>query len=97
MERNSLWHNKGVGCNCREMRVLNKHCSSKCELQTWSVSFEVTKKKGKKDETHKKEARELFLKPLQVFCEGFVCPLLWIMILRIGVVAFSYIFACKVK
>jgi hypothetical protein len=58
------------------MQVLNKHCNSKCELQTWSVSFEVTKKKGRKDETHKKEACELFLKPLQVFSEGFVCPLI---------------------
>jgi hypothetical protein len=38
--------------------------------------LEVTEKKGRKDETHKKEACELFLKPFQVFCEDFVCPLI---------------------
>ncbi len=74
-ERSSLQHNKGVSCDCGEMQVWNKSCSAECKLQTWSVGFGTMKKKKRREDwTHRNEMCELFLKPPQLFCEGFVCP-----------------------
>ncbi len=81
------------------MVVIVEKCESRTSIAvpSASVSFEVTKKKGRKDETYEKKAYELFLKHFQVFCEGFVCPLIVDQDFENIVVVFFYIFACKVK
>jgi hypothetical protein len=57
------------------MQVWNKSCSAECKLQTRTVGFGTMKKKKRREDwTHRNEMCELFLKPPQLFCEGFVCP-----------------------
>jgi hypothetical protein len=69
-------------CNItRELVVTVEKCEFGTRVAALGVSYKLgvlvfgtmKKKKRREDWTHRNETCELFLKPPQLFCEGFVC------------------------